>query len=218
MKIITASNSAFEPIASLTREANRRAGYDTKCYTVPEIAPPGSKERNCGKAPWKPSIIRQAMLEFRNHIVWLDADAWVIRDISCMERMDYDVAVTMRRPDERGRSDWPDVYGYLNAGVIFFAPTIAACLFIKRWENEVKETPSNSDQHALNNLVRQVTDLTEYDKVFLFEGVRVLVLSTDEYNWYYFPAEPTPDTKILHCKTDLRDRVNLKEWTERSWK
>lgn len=217
MKIISASNEAFEPVTALTREANRRLGYDPVYFEIEACPPASCPERNVGRAPWKPSLICKAIQKYQEHLVWMDADAWAIRDLSDMKRTDYDVAVTMRRQKDRGRSDWPEVYGYLQAGVVFFAPTIAAAVFAKRWQNEVPNTPSNSDQHALNNLVLRGTDLTEYDRVFLLDGIRVLVLSTEEYNWCYLPEEPLPMTRVLHAKTDIRDKVNLKEWTERKF-
>lgn len=226
MKIVTASDATFRPVFELTRKANLRWNMPMDVYDVGGLgegipcpifhAPTHERERIRGRCPWKPQALFMSLEKAVDPLVWLDADAWIIRDISSLPQ-DYDVAVTMRRMSDRGRSNWPDVYGYLQAGVVFLAPTNSAIQFVKEWIVEVLKTPSQSDQHALNNLVRQATDLSQYNKVYNLRGCRIRVLEGEEYNWCYLPQEPRPDTKILHCKTDLRAHVDLKAWTQRTW-
>jgi len=129
--------------------------------------------------------------------------------------LDYDVGVTMRRKEERGATQWPTHYGFLNAGVLFFNHTPAAFRFIDLWEDEIKNTRSQSDQEALNLVILQATDLTEYNKVFNWNGIRIKIFRCDDYNFFYWPQEPMPETKIVHCKGDKREA--LKDWGTRKW-
>ncbi len=226
MKIVTAANLEFKPILDLTLPVNQLF-YDVLLYDVGNLGagipfninhqPSAQPERNVGRSPYKPKIIRDALMLSKGNLVWMDADAWVIRPMPEMDDDDYDVAVTMRRQSDRGRSDWPDVYGYLSAGVVFIRHTHAAFNFLSMWIDEVPKTPSFSDQHALNNIVRRVADLTKYNQVYEYNGIMIKVLFTEDYNWIYLPEEPKPFTKILHCKTDLRPNVDLVSWTGRRW-
>jgi Nucleotide-diphospho-sugar transferase len=103
----------------------------------------------------------------------------------------------------------------VNTGVMFFNKTPAALEFISLWIAEVNAVHSHSDQEALNRLVLRATDLTRYNEVFRLGNIRIKVLACEEYNFYYWPQEPMPSTKIVHCKTDRR--AALTDWGKRKW-
>lgn len=213
-----------------TSLASARVGYQTRGFhlnmggfQIPERytgpKPEKQRERIVGVSPWKPSLIGHVLaqeIDQTKTIVWIDSDAWVIRPLTELEAGFYDVAVTMRRPSERGGTLWADVYGYLNAGVIAFRPTPQAMKFVKMWQLEVDRTESRSDQHALNNLVRKATDLRHYNRVFRLEDIKIKILATEQFNNYYAPEPPLPNTCIMHFKKDVRARESIAEWIEKT--
>ncbi len=124
--------------------------------------------------------------------------------------------MTLRRQEERAKTAWPDVYGYLNSGVVAVRPTPQAMKFLKLWQLEVDRTPSKSDQHALNNIVRKATDLTIYNRIFKLDDIKIKVVSTDDFNNYYAPEEPKSGTCVLHFKRDVRGREVMADWIEKT--
>lgn len=226
LKIVTSSNAAMSSILKISMTRNKAAGYDTCVYDINGELGFGtrfdtdhkfgsSRERFKGRLPFKPAVIRAALTQHRQFIAYMDADAFAIRRFDEINTDDYDVGVTMRRPEERGATQWPALYGFLNAGVMFFNHTPAAFKFIDIWEAELNNSSSASDQEALNMVVLQATDLTEYDKIFYWKGIRIKIFRTDDYNFYYWPQEPLPKTRILHAKTDKR--LALDDWGHRDW-
>lgn len=232
IQIVTATNDLYASIVRQTMRANTTAGYRPWVYdlsTAPSgIGMPfevperytysgrkhreGQAERYVGVSPWKPSLMLRVLGESfcaDTIYAWLDADAWVIRSLAPLEQIDFDVAVTMRRPSERGATEWPEMYGYLNAGVMMARATPKAMQFFKMVQLEVEHTASRSDQHALNNIVRRATDLTRYHETFLLDGIKIHVLPTEEYNFYYLPEVPGPQARIIHMKLDVRQRLSF---------
>lgn len=224
--IVTCSNEATKPLLDRSLAQNSSAGYEVCVYDINREIGIGipfdinhkfqtGPERKGGKLPFKPKLIKRALVDNRRLIAYMDADAFAIRRFDEVNTDDYDVGVTMRRPSERGSTSWPSFYGFINAGVMFFNFTNSAFKFIDLWDAELKNSKANSDQEALNMVVLQATDLTEYNKVFVWNGIRIKVFKCEDYNFYYWPQEPLPTTKIVHCKTDRRDAMD--DWGVRDW-
>jgi hypothetical protein len=158
-----------------------------------------------------PQLIRKALELQHQFIVYMDANAFAIRRFDEVNTLDYDVGMTMRRKEERGATNRPMMNGFLDAGVLFFNYTPAAFKFLEIWESELALTPS--DQEALNAVVLRATDLTEYDKVFPLEGIRIKIFKCEEYNFSRWPQEPLPETRIVQC-----NRIEaLEDWGNRKW-
>lgn len=219
MTVITAANQRFAHVIGHTAAANVRAGYSPLIFPVPDsYAGHGDAEEFCaGKSPWKPDLLLRALTLFGDDVLWLDADAWVIRPVKSLCSLDCDIAVTLRPSSEQYGVPEPlrDMYGYINAGVIFARPTNAAKSFIARWIQYTDMTGTKSDQHALNILCNP-WNYNIGDTVDIY-GARVHFLSTREWNFYYCPEEPLPQTKILHFKTDTRHRADLQHWCGRNF-
>lgn len=223
--IVTCANAAYDEIIKASMARNTGLGYKVRVYDIGSLGigkpfntnfmPVAIAERLRGRLPIKPLIILQGLKDAGVPVCWMDADAFAIRRFDDVG-MDFDVAVTMRRPEERGATRWPTFYGFANAGVIFFNHTPAAFQFIDMWIREVEMTSSLSDQEALNRLVLQATDFTEYNKVFRLGAIRIKILKTDEYNFYYWPQDPLPETCIVHAKTDRRSAFD--DWSTRDFK
>lgn len=158
-----------------------------------------------------PRLIRKALELHRQFIVYMGASAFAIRRFDEVNMLDYDVGVTMRRKEERGATSRPMVNGFLDAGVLFFNYTPAAFKFLAIWEEEL--VLPVADQEALNAVVLRATDLTEYDKVFTLDGIRIKVFKCEEYNFSRWPQEPLPETRIVQC-----NRIEaLEDWGSRKW-
>jgi hypothetical protein len=221
MQIITAIDKNFQDIHRLTKQANIKLGYKVHVYALsvertylgrelpefPDCVPFHISEREAARMSmscWKPRLIKHALTEFEDDLVWMDADAFAIRPFDDVFDGSFDIGVTMRRPEERGRSKTPIAFGFLNAGVIFVTNTsLGSRNFLAKWASMT--VSAVVDQESLNKLVLEATDLTEYDKVFIHPtlGTRIKVFKTDDYN-YFHPEEPGPQTKIIHAKSNVR--------------
>lgn len=209
---------------------NKKRGYDTYVYDLGGLGfgePFDVQEsfdltmdRTFSKSPYKPFIIRKALQDTKGFVAWLDADAMAIRKFDEVESDDYDIGVTMRRPHERGGTEYPEYSGYANAGVMFFNYNERTMNFIDAWIRTLPHTYTQSDQQALVKLCLECTDFSEYDKVFVHPryGTRIKVFKCDEYNFYYYPETPFPTTKIVHLKGEKSQMINaIRDWGSREW-
>ncbi|MFX0137158.1 MAG: putative nucleotide-diphospho-sugar transferase [Candidatus Hodarchaeota archaeon] len=156
------------------------------------------------KSLFKPEMVKSCMEEYNDFIVYLDGDAQLCANIDGIVEDDYDIGVTLRDPLEF-ESEWYKEYfeivKYVNAGVIFFQPTLAAKRFIDIWHKRTKEV--GNDQKALN----QLTCPDYYPKVnsiLTINGVRIKYFPGKLYNYYYFQYGLEAKTKIMHFKGSVR--------------
>jgi len=207
VKIIVAANENFRAMAEFAIKKIKEFGYTPLVYDLGELgfgkAFQVTEEEVMGRylngvvmGGFKPRLILDVLKNNRGCIAWVDTDAFIVKPFVLTD--DYDVGVTMRRQSERGGTLFTDITGYLNAGVLFFNDTEGARSFVHEWEEKTIEL--RSDQHALNELVREVTDLTEYNKIFVRDGVRIKILECDEYNYYHLKEGVSDKAKILHFK------------------
>ena len=156
------------------------------------------------KSLFKPDIVRKCMTKYNDLIVYLDGDAQLFGNIDEVNTEDYDVGVTLRDPVElQGEwyNDHIDIVRYINAGVIFFRPTIAAKKFVDSWGKITEEL--GNDQMALNRMA--CTD--KYPEAFSvsnISGVRMKYFPCKQYNFYYFREGLVRNIKIMHFKADVR--------------
>lgn len=210
MKIITVADERMKAIASLTLKLNDQAGYQTEQWPIPPQFDGYTfgtwPERIRGKCPYKALIVQNALQNYSKPIVWMDADAFCVSRIESVFEKLFDIAVTVKRPDELTTTPYPAQYGHINAGVMFFRPNHRTARFLKTWQKRTGAIESHSDQEALTRMLLEVSgELKRGDTIVDANGTKILLLSTDEYNWYYWP-EPVPATaKILHMKTDKRE-------------
>ena len=230
IKIITAGDDQYRDMIEGAMIMNARCGYDTLVYDIgrlgigqpfditsdleiiasPSIMYTGPPK---SKSTFKPKIILDALQHHVNdgtHFVWVDADAFCIQPIDDVFKSDFDIAVTMRRAMEDIPSIWPSIYNrYINAGVLFFKNTVETRIFINQWIRMIPLTTTITDQEALNRLLKPHVDFSKTGRVYDASGIRVLLLTTDEFNFYYFPESPHTTTRILHFKGD---KAYSKKW------
>lgn len=234
--IITAADASFKAIALQTIHASQRAGNEVKPYDLgglelgrkffrphhllPQFIPALGGIPWRASCPWKPFLLAEAREHYKGTLVWLDADAWAVRSLDEAANWDCDVAVTMRSQSARETwTPWPEIFSFLNAGVIVLQDTAGAREFIRRWMTLTESIYSGSDQHALNVLVRQTCHLDGscYNGTFDLGGIKIRVLHCDEWNFIDLPArEPCLNTKILHLKRNIRSDATWQRWL--NWK
>lgn len=144
-------------------------------------------------------------------IAWLDADAIVVRPLGCLIDIEFDVAVTLRPPEEIGTTQ--PTSNYLNAGVIFFRPGGAACQFVADWC--VLTAKTKNDQAALNQMVGPGwTDgewRNSFDCTYATNHALIHVLRATEWNWSSWDRPRPPEARILHFKHGWR-AINGEQW------
>lgn len=171
-----------------------------------------------GRLAYKPYIIRDS-LKYNEFIVWLDADAFIIKDIDEINDNSYDIGITIRPEIERVNCIYPILNGYINAGVLFFNNTENTKNFINEWIKEIPKTKFLSDQEALNRIILKYKPNYQFNdvgEIFTINNIKIKTFSTREYNWYYYPEEPLENTKIIHIKNNLRNR-DIHHWFIKKW-
>ena len=220
MKIITAGDATYKELVAGAVAMNKKVGYDTLVYDIGglgfgkpfdisedlEMIRTSKRTLYTGKTvqkgSFKPKVILDALESFPNEkaFAWIDSDAFCIKEIHyIMYRKVFDIAVTMRRKGEHAGTPFPMWDQYINSGVVLINNSEHVREFIRQWIARVPTTEALSDQEALNYLC-DAPLLQEPGKVYNVNGYKILNLTTDEYNFYYFPEEPHPDTKVLHFK------------------
>jgi hypothetical protein len=235
MKIITAADNKFKDIVKLSQIQNSKFKYETTIYSINnslgfgeefslfEFSEMLSKINNqfipIGRIPYKPHIIKKALESYKTLIGWLDADAFIIKNIDELNNNDYDIAITIRGKEEIKDSSMPILNGYINAGVCFFDYNNNVLNFIDKWINQVYRTRFLSDQEALNILVGEILDMNnlEYNRIYETPNLRIKVLDTKIYNYYYYPKLPPKETKIIHVKNNIRKDPKSLEWFSKDW-
>jgi len=231
MKIITAANKEFEHLLRISIKNNTLNGHDIILYdlngtlgygntfTIDKYFKKMDGNLKYGKSPYKVDIILDALSYNSDEkcIMWLDVDAFTIKPLDDIENDNtFDLAVTLRTMHEKTisafnhrDSEW---CGYINAGVIFMRPSKKLIKFLIRWQYETAKSQYNSDQHALNNILLQYSTLTRHGEIIDIDGLKIKILNTEEYNWYYWPKDPLLKTKILHFKEHKKNPECLKRW------
>ena len=182
--------------------------YEFHCYQLDED--PMISFTNVGiyNAPcyFKPHIIKKALQDFKEDILWLDADCILRNRVD--EMLDNcDVAVTLRRFDEMKIRDIYD--GYLNAGVMAFRYNEPTIEFIDKWIGQLKN--GRADQDAIVRLLLAYNDLFNIGEIFSVNGTKVKILDCDTYNFFYFEdKEAIGKAKIFHIKGHLREQYYSK--------
>lgn len=139
------------------------------------------------KATHKPFCVKHYFEHHDEPMILVDADCLFMEKV---EEVGFDVGVTLRSED---RVDLSDPYaGILNSGVVIF--NSRATKLVDRWIAECTKC-NTTDQKALTDLLSEGIDWQHYDKVYDWQGLKVKVLRTDEYNDFYLKTG-----KIFHFK------------------
>jgi hypothetical protein len=223
MKVITACDINFRHMVDGAIKMNAQCGAETLVYNLgglgmgkpfditadmamihndPGVVYTGAAKSKC---TFKPRIILDAMHENpdEKHFVWVDADGFLIKPVMDVFDNDFDLAFTMRRTGENPHSVTPMFDQYINAGVIFVKNTAAARNFIRLWISLIPHTSTLTDQHAVNELLDKMIKWNIFDVPQKTYWGSVMLLTTDVFNYYYFPDAPHDNARILHFKGEI---------------
>lgn len=187
------------------KRSTERFGYRMKIYDLPtmfkwEKQYPEVFFTTCCK--YKIPFLLEVLDEVQEDILWIDADCLVMREIDFDDVLSgCDLAFTLRDLSDRHYSSTPSYDGYINSGVIFVKNNACARYFLKRVLE--KMIYSVFDQDAINKLLLEWSNLGEHNKIINVDPVKVKILNSREYNFFYF-GEPVGDARILHFKGEQR--------------
>ena len=200
MQLVTAANAPFVRYLTNLETQCQRLGYPLQVYDLgglgrgtpaivdhPTFHTHGHYHQMHGdwhsKALHKPTVVQAALAD--QPLAYLDADACPVQRFDEVWESEFDIGVTVRDPQE----PHSQTLGEINAGVIFFRPSVKP--FLPRWIALTEEL--RNDQLALNAWIRE-------------PGLCVRRFPTRIYNYYYFPETPGPNVKIYHFKQDPQVR------------
>jgi len=209
MKILTAGNKNFKPLILKSLEKIKEFNYESVVYDLGGLG--FGKEFKVDKkdfnrpriqpvpATFKPKIIKDCLSNMKKDrtLVYLDGDAFLMKNIDEIEYDNYDVGITVRTEHEVKKYKNYRPKGSINSGVIFLRNTKIAMEFIDTWINKALE--ENSDQVSLNSLLGDCVDVLKYDQTVRKDRLKVKLFRTTVYNNYY-PNFDTDKTKIRHLK------------------
>lgn len=210
MIVLTAGDSNFREMISISWEQAEKFGYDFLAYDLNDLGfgelflvKPESFARNpIPPCYHKPMIVADCLRNIEDgvQVIYLDGDAILNAPVDEVFRDEFDVGVTLRKKDEQGTA-CPKITGYIQAGVMFFVNSQKVRGFVSNWEEATKEF--GSDQWALNELL-DAFSWEERNVTVDVGDLRVKVLATEEYNCYYLDKGFSEENKIVHFKGKYR--------------
>lgn len=201
MKVIFGANKKFELFFKNLKRQVEDLGYETMPYNFgglgegidwPYEFPELESPHFSAKIPIKPDIIKDALERTKDDIVYMDCDIEVLKDFSEVWEEDFDIGVTARviqgeKLKEFMTVPYPNLTGYLNAGVIFARYTKRTLGFIKSWKRQMEDTEWGSDQEALTMLLKKkLGDNWERERSYKVAGAQVYLFPTEIYNWSFW--------------------------------
>lgn len=201
MKFIVGADKNFKDLIEQSVEHLEKLGYDYRVYDlgglghghkvdVPEFD--FTRKEGIVRCLYKPKMIRHALKQGDEFIVYIDADVFVKENIDEVKG-DYDIGVTKRRKAEVTKYENTSRVGKYNAGVIFFNNTEATREFVDEWEK--LSLVLGIEQKAFNQMLGKTS-------------AQVEEFSTNTYNNYYFDGTKG---KIIHYKSDTKNRARVRQ-------
>jgi hypothetical protein len=174
-------------------------------YSTPEeIEEARQREQNYAQ---KPFCLLDCLERCQSRLVYLDGDAFLVSRIDDLLKEDFDVGVTLRRPDEivneRNRCQ------VLNAGVLFFNGTVARTeAFLNGWIQRMNSTYEYlAEQTALTRMIEEACPgiFESYYNRGVIElqdkQASVLVLPCEQYNFNWIEEGiDSEKISIVHFK------------------
>jgi hypothetical protein len=121
-----------------------------------------------------------------------------------LERDDWDLALTVRTQAAALRT-----FGQCNTGVMFWRTHEGVESIWQDWNRQVsskKAAQDRNDQFVFNRICGTLEKRPEAWSVKKLGDVRILFVPCDIYNNFYLKRELPAKAKIVHFKTDVRER------------
>lgn len=207
MKLITAlykhNESNYDVMVLNLKLSAEKLGYELIIYPLEDnpMTRFDAKDNYFAPCYFKPYIIKRALLELEEDVLWVDGDCLMNARVD--EMLDgVDAAVTLRRFNDAKLRDIYD--GYINAGVMAFRFSPNAFRLLDMWITQLSN--SRADQDAMNRVLLDYSPLMNFKEIIEVKDIKVKVLDCDTYNFFYF--EDAQDiinrAKIYHIKGHLR--------------
>jgi hypothetical protein len=233
MHIVTAANSNlnYPKLVDKCVKAAEALGYPVLLYDLGGLGK-GDPIYSLGDTNqiltcWqKPRVMLDALgkIPVDSLLVWLDADAWVIRSLDEMDDGSYDVGLLIRDgfrlryevegPEQEFRAPNPgsEFSQKINSGTVFLYNNARARRFLRDWIAKLPEKPLRGrkslwkygDQRFLNDLLIEYYTSEYYmrefgtkleDKTLLYHNVRLRFVKTHNYSNYEIqPGDEIPES------------------------
>lgn len=145
----------------------------------------------------RPNFLRNMLNEYpENNLIWIDLDCEMVQPVDNV-LSGCDVAVTIRRKEDRQYGQRKFFESFVNTGVMFFRNNENARKFLSLWEDNF--TKEECDQDGVNKLLLNYSKLEDYCEVIDIDGIRIKTLPAEVYNFFYF-GDNQEKAKILHYK------------------
>ena len=135
MLVVSFYTPDYAPVARRLTESVDRFGYDRWIECVKDE---GKWAHNCAK---KARFIQRALLASDQAVLWLDADAEILRPLDEMVEIETQFAIH-QKPD-----DGPKLR--FSSGTAFFRPSVAVHRLLQMWSWRCDDTPDVWDQQHL---------------------------------------------------------------------
>jgi len=170
MIIISGADIRFQKIVKTWKEKIVSFGYRCQVYDLGNLGfgKKGYEETNVNfitqgfynsigghwksTGLWKPRVILDALNSTDDHIVYLDADAYLLKPIA-INFKEFDIGVVERQPCPDKDPTKVLLRGKYNAGVIFFSNNDKVKSFVIEWGKATKKI--GNDQAALSFLLER---------------------------------------------------------------
>lgn len=183
MKIVTASDYKLKDFVKVGIHQVKKFDYGLIFYDLGDLNYGHKTFSHCkNRTTLKPEIIKDAIDRIKENelLIYLDADAILIKRIDELENEDFDIGITEKIN-----------YEY-DTGVMFFRKNSKTLQFVDDWSKETKKL--NNDKMAFESLKNDFINVKKYpNKV---------------YNFSDFDKAYYGKSKILHFKKShiIRER------------
>jgi hypothetical protein len=219
MIIVSGANATFKDRVEFSMKQATKFGYDMKVYDMGGLGFGKKYELPRGFSSlalshrskllmMKPRIMLDALDSTDETVVFLDADAFLVRPIDEIETDDYDVGVTYKGGERNT---------YINTGVLFLKQNVNARDLLYQWIDLIEDANAKlktvnpnrlGDQIFLNDLVFSYVQKGKLlNTVQRVDGIRVKFFDYHEYNNFNLARDrgkklkPLPsNTRIVHLR------------------
>lgn len=149
MKIVAFYTPSYKHIVQGLLDSVEKFGYDIH---VEEVQDRGTWEENCGQ---KPEVIYRCMQEYKEDLLYIDADAVIARELP-LEELSGDVMrfyVMEWTPPETGKK----VYELIS-GTVFLPYNEVTLDIVKKWVTHQQNNPMIWDQKTLGEVLNKMPD------------------------------------------------------------
>lgn len=225
MIIVSLADAKYKERLLVQMRQSQKFGYDTlpydmgglgfgKCWNISKDVDSVDVRAKSKICMSKPAILLDAFDddEYNETMVYLDADAFIVKSIDEIDTDDYDIGVTYKGGETKT---------YVNAGVLFVRQTDKARAFLNLWlakiacvEHKLKSVNKNQigDQIFLNDLlfayVRKGKLLNTVQDV---AGVRVKFFDYRDYNNFKLSRASDGVLKKVPKRTKIVHLCNQRE-------